>query len=486
MADAVFTRPLLSDSRPKQACVSTACGIRLDISRQRLTNDEFGQLKELYEQRGVQKAFQRMIKGEIVNVSEHRAALHTLLRANSSRLPIFKEVVAERRRMLDFARRVRNGEWRGCRGDVITDVINVGIGGSEMGPHAVYHALRSPDQRIRVHFLSSVDGILMDRVLAECKAKSTLVVVSSKSFKTRETQVNAAAVDQWLLDNGIVGRDRYAHMVLATSNPNAANLMLLPQENVFTFWDWVGGRFSVWGAVGLPVAIALGEDVFNEFLQGAAEMDRHTATAPFESNLPAQLAMLSFYNTRALSVPSFCFLSYDERLRIMAPWLQQLEMESLGKHHDTNGDLIKELTGQLVWGYSANEGQHSFFQWLREGTGNTAIDIIWSEMPGHRYAELYRVLQANARAQTEALIARSSRLPFFNAVNVLAMDAVTPRRLGSLMAMYEHKTTMLGTLFNINPFDQPGVELGKRLSSRVERGESVETSLVEEVKASID
>lgn len=484
MSEKVFTRPLLGETRERSLCESTACGIRLDISRQRLTNEEYQDLQKLYEYRGVHKAFLRMIKGEVVNASENRAALHTLLRANTSRLPVFKEVMAERQRMLDFARRVRNGEWRGCRGDVITDVINIGIGGSEMGPHAVYHALCAPDQQIQVHFLSSVDGILMERVLAKCKAKSTLVVVSSKSFKTRETLVNAAAVDQWLLDNGIVGRDRHAHMVLATANPDAANQMLLPRENVFALWDWVGGRFSVWGSVGLPLAIALGEGVFKEFLSGAAEMDRHTATTPFERNLPAQLAMLSFYNRRNLEVPSFCFLSYDERLRIMAPWLQQLEMESLGKCQDQQGKLIEELTGQLVWGYSANEGQHSFFQWLREGTGNTSIDILWSEMPGHRYAELYRVLQANARAQTEALIARTSRLPYFNAVNVVALDAVTPRRLGSLMAMYEHKVTMLGTLYNINPFDQPGVELGKRLSSRVERGESVESSL-EEVKASI-
>ena len=484
MTETLYTRPLLSETRSKELCESTACGIRLDFSRQRLTNDDFLGLKQIYETKGVHKAYLRMMRGEVVNESEHRAALHTLLRANTSHLPLFKEVLGERQRMLDFARRVRSGEWRGCRGDPITDVINIGIGGSEMGPHAVYHALRNPEQRIKVHFLSSVDGILMDRVLAECKAKTTLVVVSSKSFKTRETQVNAAAVDQWLLDNGIVGRDRYAHMVLATANSDAANQMLLPQENVFKFWDWVGGRFSVWGSVGLPLAIALGEDVFKEFLSGAAEMDRHASTTPFEKNLPALLALLAFWNTRSLEVPSFCFLSYDERLRIMAPWLQQLEMESLGKTFDHKGQLINELTGQLVWGSNGNEGQHSFFQWLREGTGNTSIDIVWSEMPGHRYAELYRVLQANARAQAEALIARTSRLPFFNAVNVVAVDAVTPRRLGSLMAMYEHKVTMLGTLFGLNPFDQPGVELGKRLSSRVERGESVEASL-EEVKASI-
>lgn len=245
----------------------------------------------------------------------------------------------------------------------------------------------------------------------------------------------------------------------------------------------VGGRFSVWGAVGLPLALSLGPEVFLEFLQGAAEMDRHSLTAPLERNLPATLAMIAFWNANRLEISTHCVLPYDERLRVVVPWLQQLEMESLGKNHTPDGRRIPGRTGQAVWGANGNEAQHSFYQWLREGTGRASIDLIWSEMPGHRYAEHYRVLLANARAQAEALIMQDPDNPYFNAVTAIVMDAVTPRRLGALMAMYEHKTTMLGTLFGINPFDQPGVELGKRLSRRMERGEDPISAVTDEVQS---
>lgn len=473
--------PFLRDSAGVDTTV-TACGIRLDISRQRLTGEDIARLAEHCRTRGVEEAHRRMIAGEVVNPSENRAALHTSLRSFAANAPKFAEVDRERRRMLDFARQVREGVRLGCRGDRITDVINIGIGGSDMGPHVVYHALRPANPKIRVHFLSTVDGVLLERILDVCNPLSTLVVVSSKSFGTRETLVNAAAVDQWLLNSGIVGTDRTRHMVVVSANPDAANQMCLPEENFFHMWDWVGGRFSVWGAVGLPLALSLGPEVFLEFLQGAAEMDRHSLTAPLERNLPATLAMIAFWNANRLEISTHCVLPYDERLRVIVPWLQQLEMESLGKNHTPDGRRIPGRTGQAVWGANGNEAQHSFYQWLREGTGRASIDLIWSEMPGHRYAEHYRVLLANARAQAEALIMRDPDNPCFNAVTAVVMDAVTPRRLGALMAMYEHKTTMLGTLFGINPFDQPGVELGKRLSKRAEKGEDPMTAVAEEVR----
>lgn len=475
--------PFLRDSAGAQTLFA-ACGIKLDISRQRLTAEDLASLCRCARERGVEREFARMMSGEIVNASEGRAALHTSLRAFSPSAPKFEEVAAERSRMLAFAREVREGRWRGCRGDRIASVINIGIGGSEIGPHAVWHALRSPESGIRLHFLSSVDGVLLERILAECNPKSTLVVVSSKSFTTRETQVNAEAVDQWLLDHGIVGADRARHLVVVSANPHAAEAMCLPAENFFHIWDWVGGRFSVWGAIGLPLAIVLGPDAFLEFLQGANEMDRHAASAPLEHNLPALLAMLAFWNATRLEIASHCLLPYDERLRRMVPWLQQLEMESLGKNHSPDGRRIPGHTGLSVWGANGNEAQHSFYQWLREGTGSTSIDIVWSEMPGHRYAAHYRVLLANARAQAEALVMREPGSPYFNAVSAIVLDAITPRRLGAFMAMYEHKTTMLGTLFGINPFDQPGVELGKRLSKRAEAGADVRSVLEEEAAKS--
>ncbi len=471
--------PFLRDSAGTETTL-TACGIRLDFSRQRLTGEDLAELFSLAEKREVLSAHRRMAAGECINVSEKRAALHTSLRATSPAAPKFEEVQRERTRMLDFARQVRDGIWRGCRRDRITDVINIGIGGSEMGPHAVYHALRPANPAVRLHFLSSVDGVLLERILDSCNPLTTLAIVSSKSFGTRETLVNAEAVDQWFLDAGIVGADRARHMVVVSANSEAAAQMCLPEENLFRFWDWVGGRFSVWGAVGLPLAISLGPEIFTEFLQGAAEMDRHSLTQPVEKNLPAILALLAYWNATRLEVASHCLLPYDERLRIIVPWLQQLEMESLGKTNTPDGERIHGRTGQSVWGANGNEAQHSFYQWLREGTGCTSIDIVWSEMPGHRYAGHYRVLLANARAQAEALVMRNDESPYFNAVTAMVIDAITPRRLGALMAMYEHKTTMLGTLFGINPFDQPGVELGKRLSKRAERGEDPQRALSEE------
>ena len=464
--------PFLRD-RCAHVCVKKACGLKLDIGRQRLSVEDYEALLALGERAGLIKRFRSMMAGEVVNDSEGRAALHTSLRAFSRTAPEYERVSAERERMFAFARDIREGHLRGCRGSRFTDVINIGIGGSEMGPHAVYHALRTARPSIRLHFLSSVDGVLLERTLAQCDAQRTLVVVSSKSFRTRETQVNASAVDQWLLDGGVVGEDRARHIVLVSANESAPAQMCLPEENLFRLWDWVGGRFSVWGSVGLPVAVAIGPEAFREFLQGAEEMERHTASAPLSDNLPAHLALCAWFNAVELGVGTHCLLPYDERLRGVVPWAQQLEMESLGKTLGLDGQPTETPTGQGIWGGNGNEAQHSFYQWLREGTASCSIDLLWSEMPGHRYAEHYKVLLANARAQAEALVMRTYPGPYFNAVNTIALDAVTPRRLGALMAAYEHKTTMLGVLFNVNPFDQPGVELGKRLSHKAELGGDV-------------
>ena len=299
-------------------------------------------------------------------------------------------------------------------------------------------------------------------------------------MKTRETLINARAVDQWFAEAGITGSKRTHHIVVASANPSAAEIMHLPQANQFNFWDWVGGRFSVWGAVGLPLAITLGPEVFLELLHGAEDMDRHSIEAPIEKNLPATLALLAYWNIRKLGIKSHCVLPYDERLRVMVPWLQQLEMESLGKKPQDSD----QLTGQLVWGANGNEGQHSFYQWLREGTDKSSIDLILCEKANHRYPEHHRVLLANAKAQAEALVTRPNPEEFYNALTVITIDELTPRRLSALMAMYEHKTTMLGSLLGINPFDQPGVELGKKLSLRVEQGEDPHEALSKIMSAS--
>ena len=451
--------PLLRDSLP---CTTfSSCGLTLDIGRQRMTKDDLHDLFEIAREKGVLRANAAMREGQTINASERRAALHTALRDPSPNAPFREEVQDTLQRMCAFADDVRTGRRRGCRGDTITDVINVGIGGSEVGPKTVYQALRSTRALIRVHFLAVADGVTFDRIIGDLNPFKTLVIISSKSFKTRETAVNAAAIDQWLLEAGISGNDRAQHLVVVSANPNAGSDMNLPKENFFPIWDWVGGRFSVWSAIGLADALALGTHTFRSLLTGAHSMDLHVAQADIGENLPLLLALIAYHNSTRLGIEQHCFLPYDERLRTMVMWLQQLEMESLGKHVTPDGSFVTGATGQAIWGGHGNESQHSFYQWLREGTGCTSMDLLWSERPGHHHADLHRVLIANAKAQAEALITReNSRC--FNAVSTICIDNLDASRLGALMALYEHKTTMLGTLYGINPFDQPGVEFGKK------------------------
>lgn len=270
------------------------CGIRCDFRGQHVTSEEYTSLLRTAEDRNVLGSFRRMMDGEVVNLSEKRAALHTLLRSSNSPLPQYSSVLVERNRMLDFADKVRNGAWRGFSGKRILNVINIGIGGSETGVRAVYHALVKGDETIRLHFLSAADGIRLDRVLGQCDPRSTLVVVSSKTFTTRETLANARSVDAWFAKHGIVGERRHHHIVCVSANENAADLMGVPQSNLFLYWKSIGGRFSVWGAVGLPLAIVFGREVFTDFLRGAEEMDLHTRNAPIERNLAVMLALMSY------------------------------------------------------------------------------------------------------------------------------------------------------------------------------------------------
>lgn len=442
------------------------CGIELDFSRQKLSSDEFDSLIGIAQDKKVLSAFEGMCRGAIVNVSEGRAALHVALRSD-----INKDVQLILKRMYTFAEQVRNGQWRGSKGHQITDVINIGIGGSDMGPRAVYHALKEPNQTIGVHFLAAVDGIALQRIVETLNPLSTLVVVSSKSFRTQETLTNLSVIEEWLAEAGISKEERASHIVVASANPKAPEILNLPESNYFPFWEWVGGRFSVWSSVGLPLIIALGVETFKELLAGAQAMDSHALEAPVEENLPALIALLSYRNSVNLAISSHCFLPYDERLRVFVFWLQQLEMESLGKNKRLDGSHVTGMTGQCVWGGHGNESQHSFYQWLREGTTNNSIALCWCEKAGHPYDKLHRILVANAKAQAEALTTRDNNLPYFNVVSTLTIDELTPFTLGALMSMYEHKTAMLGTLYDINPFDQPGVELGKKLALQVAKNQ---------------
>jgi glucose-6-phosphate isomerase len=317
--------------------------------------------------------------------------------------------------------------------------------------------------------LSNVDGHAVARLLPRLNPATTLAVVSSKSFSTRETLLNAEAVRAWLAGVGVRDAALAQHMVVVSAKPGAALTLGLPDANQFHLWDWVGGRFSVWSAIGLPAMLALGPARFDEFLTGGHAMDRHALETPIATNLPATLALLAFWNVAVLQTTSECFLPYDDRLRGMVTWLQQLEMESLGKSCTTAGTPVLLPTAQPVWGGVGTDAQHTFFQALRQGTLRTAVDIVLVDRPHHGYAEHHRVLLANARAQAEALVAHDPASQAVNAVSLLQLGELSPSTLGALMALYEHKTTMLATLLGLNAFDQPGVEMGKTLARQLEQ-----------------
>jgi glucose-6-phosphate isomerase len=465
--------PLLRETA-SQVDPLAACGITLDLSRQRLTTVDLDALRSLATERDVIGAERAAMRGEGVNRTEGRAALHTALRSppggGLGASPAVEQAVhAELVRLRAFATAVRSGASKGATGRTIADVVNIGIGGSDNGPRLLCDALAELADGPRAHFLSNVDAHAIARLLPRLDPATTLVLVSSKSFSTRETLLNAESMRAWFATARIEGVDLASHMCVVSAKPDAAAALGLPAANQFHLWDWVGGRFSMWSAIGLPAMLAIGPQRFDELLAGAHAMDRHSIEAPLATNLPATLALLALWNSAVLQASSFCVVPYDDRLRAMVPWLQQLEMESLGKSRIEGGGLSPVPTAQTVWGGVGTDAQHTFFQALRQGTSRTAIDIIVIARPDHTYPDHHRALVANARAQAEALVAPDPDSLSMNAVTLIELEAVTPRSLGSLLALYEHKTTMLATLLGINAYDQPGVELAKALARELEQ-----------------
>jgi glucose-6-phosphate isomerase len=452
----------------------TVGALSLDVGRQRIDAAALDELRRWGERRGLLAAQRAMTTGQPVNASEGRSALHTALReppeASLGAPPwACAEVQAERVRLHEFAEAVRSGAWRGASGRTITDVINLGIGGSDSGPRLVCDALAEHIDGPRPHFVANVDGHVLARLLPRLDSATTLLIVSSKSFATRETLLNARTALQWLEAAGVRGEGLARHVVTVSARADAAQMLGVPQAPSFRLWDWVGGRFSLWSAIGLPALLALGPQRFDELLGGAHDMDRHALEAPLAGNLPATLALLAWWNAVVIGTTSHCLLPYDERLRHMVTWLQQLAMESLGKSRRTDGRMVEVPTVQPVWGGVGTDAQHTFFQALRQGTLRSAVDIIAVRAADHPYAEHHRVLVANARAQAEALVAEDADSLALNAVSVIELDRLSPAALGALLSLYEHATTMQATLLGINAFDQPGVELGKRLAQSMER-----------------
>ena len=480
-----------------------ACGILFDYSKNPVSAETRRHLVTLAEDASVLAQITAMFEGRRINVTENRAVLHTALRNRSSRpvmvdgKDVMPEVRAVLERMRGMAERVRSGIAKGCTGRQFTDVVNIGIGGSDLGPLMVATALRpygSPG--LRAHFVSNIDGAHLAATLSSLDPETTLFIVSSKTFTTQETLTNARSAREWLLTK-LAGKGSAEvivehHFAAVSTNLDATAAFGIIPERVFGFWDWVGGRYSLWSAIGLPIALAIGFDRFEELLAGAFEMDEHFRTAPLDRNLPAMAALIGLWNIDFLGHPTHAVLPYAQDLLYLPAFLQQLDMESNGKRVDRSGAPTPYLTGPVIWGAPGTNGQHAFFQHLHQGTQVTPADFIVAAngsdtLPGH-----HEILLANCIAQTEALLRGKSAdkvraelkargmqgdelerltphrvFPGNRPSNTIVLKQLDPRSLGALIAFYEHKVFVQGAIWNINSFDQWGVELGKQLAGGV-------------------
>ena len=474
-------------------------GLLFDYSKNRITGETVRLLVSLAEQAGLPAAIERMFGGEKINSTERRAALHTALRNRSGRPVLLdgKDVMPDVRRVLGLMRRfseaVRSGEHRGHTGKRITDIVNIGIGGSDLGPLMVCEALKPySSPQLRAHFVSNVDATHLAETLKNLDGEATLFIVSSKTFTTQETLTNARSARTWLVEK--LGDEQAVakHFAAVSTNLKATMEFGINPENVFEFWDWVGGRYSLWSAIGLPIALYLGMDKFEELLGGAYAMDEHFQSAPPDKNTPVLLGLLGIWYGNFFGADSNAVLPYDQYLHRFAAYLQQLEMESNGKCVDRDGNAVDYDTGMVVWGEPGTNGQHAFYQLVHQGTRPIPADFLAPLHSHNPVGEHHAILLANCFAQTEALMlgktadeARAELVaqglhgkeleallphkvfPGNRPTNTLLFDRLDPHTLGMLIALYEHKVFVQSVVWNINPFDQWGVELGKQLAVRI-------------------
>lgn len=472
----------------------------LDYSKNRINDETLRLLFALARDSDLPAWIERMFNGEAINFTEHRAVLHTALR-NRSNKPVYvdgENVMPEVNRVLAqmraFTQRVREGAWKGYTAQAITDVVNIGIGGSDLGPVMVTEALIPYGDRLAVHFVSNVDGNQISDTLARLNPETTLFLVASKTFTTQETITNAVQARSWLLasapDDSAVAR----HFVALSTNREAVQAFGIDPVNMFKFWDWVGGRYSLWSAIGLSIALYVGMDRFEELLAGAHEMDLHFRSAPLEKNMPVVLAMLGIWYHNFFDADSHAILPYDEHLHRLPAYLQQADMESNGKRITRNGEVTDYATGPIIWGEPGTNGQHAFFQLVHQGTLLIPADFLTAVNPHHSLAEQQKILFSNYIAQTEALMRGKNKaearadmvaeglseadieellphkiFPGNKPSNSLLYPRLTPRLLGMLIALYEHKIFVQGIIWQINSFDQWGVELGKQLAKVIQQ-----------------
>ncbi len=477
----------------------SACGLFLDYSKNLITHETRDLLVSLAREAGVEQALHAMFEGQPINASEKRPVLHTALRRPVGECimvdgrNIIPDVHQVLNQMTDVVGRIHTNQWRGYNDKTITDVVNIGIGGSFLGPQLVSEALLPFTQNgVRCHYLANIDGSEFREVMAKLNVETTLFIISSKTFSTLETLKNAQAARAWYLARGGTQEKLYRHFIAVTSNKPAAVAFGILEKNVFPMWDWVGGRYSLWSAIGLPIALAVGMSNFKELLSGAYTMDTHFRTAPFEKNMPVLLAMLGVWYSNFWDAQSHAFLPYDHYLRNFVKHLQQLDMESNGKSVRQDGSPVSCDTGPIIWGGVGCNGQHAYHQLLHQGTPLIPSDFIVPVVSFNPVADHHQWLYANCLSQSQALMRGKTRaeaeaelrekglddaevqrlaphkvIPGNRPSNTLVLERISPRRLGALIALYEHKVFVLGVIWGINSFDQWGVELGKELGKSV-------------------
>jgi glucose-6-phosphate isomerase len=446
-----------------------------DFSKQLITDEILQSLLDLARETNLDGAINAMFSGEKINITEDRAALHTALRLpNSKHQPA--EVGQALRQMEQFVSAIHDKKWLGADSQPITTIVNIGIGGSDLGPAMVVDALSEfAVDGMTVHFVSNVDPSHIQSVLSLCDAGQTLFTIASKSFTTLETHQNANAARRWFLSSGFTENDIAKHFVAITSNRAAAEAFGIKADNIFPMWDWVGGRYSLWSAIGLPIALAVGMGSFKQLLGGAHAMDEHFQHTPLDKNIPAILALIGVWNTTFLDAHSTAVVPYSQRLNQLPAFLQQLPMESLGKSVNLQGEPVDYRTGEIIWGTSGTNGQHSYFQLLHQGTEFVPLELIGFCIP-HNDSETdqHQHLLANYLSQSKALMDGDTNnsdphkyIEGNKPSATLLIDHLSPFTLGSLLALYEHKVFAQSILWQINAFDQWGVQLGKILSEKL-------------------
>jgi len=483
--ESVHTKTLFdNDAMRFQKLSLESCGLLLDYSKNKVTKNTIELLVKLAKRQNVEGWRDKMFSGGIVNSTENRAVLHTALRGSSCHSRRFHSRGVQKcidralEAMSEFVHDLEVGNWVGHTGKRITDVVNIGIGGSDLGPKMVAEALR-PYKRdgIKVHFVSNIDGAHITDTVSCLSQETTLFIIASKSFKTDETLTNAISAREWLLASGLPFESVEKHFVAVSSNPREVKKFGIDTKNMFPLWDWVGGRYSLWSTIGLPIAIAIGMDQFYQLLEGANEMDQHFQTAELSKNLPVILALLGVWYRNFGSYNSHAILPYDQHMKHFAAYLQQADMESNGKSIRRNGKVVDYSTAPVVWGSTGTDGQHAYFQLLHQGTERTTCDFIVPVSGVEELADHHQKLLANCLAQSEALMmgcVDEQSTPYKkmrggNPSNTILIDKLTPKRLGALIALYEHKIFVQGIIWDINSFDQWGVELGKGLAQRIYR-----------------